>query len=206
MTRIKVCGITNSEDALCAVRLGATALGFVFYEKSPRFVAPADAREIIRFLPPFITKVGVFVNADADYLREARDVAGFDIYQFHGDETPQFCAAFGGNYIKAIRVEDAGSLDAVELYDTDAFLFDAYSPDAYGGTGVNFSWDILSGRKLGDKFVILSGGLNPENVRDAIQAVNPYAVDVSSGVESSPGIKDHLKLKRFMEAASYGQD
>ena len=201
-----MCGITNSEDAFCAVQLGATALGFVFYEKSPRFVTPSEAGKIIKQIPLFVTKVGVFVNAEADYLREARDIAGFDVYQFHGDETPEFCAAFGEDYIKAVRVKDASSLDAVELYDTDAFLFDAYSPDAYGGTGENFSWDVLTRRKLGDKFVILSGGLTPENVRDAIRTVNPYAVDVSSGVESSPGIKDHLKLKRFMEAASYGQD
>lgn len=203
-----MCGITDSEDALCAVRLGASALGFVFYEKSPRFVTPAEAGEIIKRLPPFVTKVGVFVNAEAGYLREARDIAGFDVYQFHGDETPEFCATFGEDYIKAVRVKDkdADSLRAVELYDTDAFLFDAYSPDAYGGTGENFSWDVFSGRKLGDKFVILSGGLNSDNVRDAIRAVNPYAVDVSSGVESSPGVKDHLKLKRFMEAAGYGQN
>lgn len=204
MTRIKVCGITRSEDAFCAVRLGASALGFVFYEESPRFVAPVEAGEIIRRLPPFVTKVGVFVNAEEGYLREARDIAGFDVYQFHGDETPEFCAVFGEEYIKAIRVKDAGSLEAVKLYDTDAFLFDAYSPDAYGGTGECFSWDVLSRRNLGDKFVILSGGLNSDNVRDAVRAVNPYAVDVSSGVESSPGIKDHLKLKRFMEAASCG--
>ncbi len=205
MTRVKVCGITNSEDALFAVRLGAMALGFVFYQKSPRFISPEEAGEIIRQVPPFVTKVGVFVNAEADYLKEARDVAGFDVYQFHGDETPEFCAAFAENYIKAVRVKNAESLHAVELYDTDAFLFDTYSPDAYGGTGENFSWDVLSRRKLEDKFVILSGGLNSDNVRDAIRAVNPYAVDVSSGVEHSPGIKDHLKLKRFMEAASYGQ-
>ena len=201
-----MCGITSSEDALCAVRLGASALGFIFYEKSPRFISPEEAGEVIRRIPPFVTKVGVFVNAGADYLREARDIAGFDIYQLHGDETPEFCAAFGEKYIKAIRVKDAGSLDAVELYDTGAFLFDAYSPDAYGGTGETFSWDVLSRRKPGDKFVILSGGLDPDNVRDAIRAVNPYAVDVSSGVERSPGIKDHLELKRFMEAAGYGQD
>ncbi len=204
MTRVKVCGITSSEDALCAVRLGASALGFVFYEKSPRFVTPSEAKEIIRQIPPFVTKVGVFVNAGADYLREAKDIAGFDVYQFHGDETPEFCATFSEDYIKAIRVKDSGSLDAVELYDTDAFLFDTYSPDAYGGTGENFSWDVLSGRKLEGEFVILSGGLNPDNVRDAIRAVGPYAVDVSSGVESSPGIKDHAKLERFMEAVSYG--
>lgn len=206
MRRVKVCGITNLEDALCAVRFGASALGFVFYEKSPRFVKPEEAGKIIRRIPPFVTKVGVFVNAEADYLREAKGIAGFDVYQFHGDETPEFCATFGEDYIKAIRVKDAGSLDAVNLYDADAFLFDAYSPDAYGGTGENFSWDVLSGRKLGDKFVILSGGLNPDNVRNAIRAVNPYAVDVSSGVESSPGVKDHTKLKRFMEAVGYGQN
>ena len=201
-----MCGITNSEDALCAAGLGASALGFVFYEKSPRFISPEEAGEVIRQVPPFVTKVGVFVNAGADYLREAKDIAGFDVYQFHGDETPEFCAAFAGNYIKAVRVRNAESLSAVELYGTDAFLFDAYSPDAYGGTGENFSWDLLSGRKLGNRFVILSGGLNPDNVRDAIRAAGPYAVDVSSGVESSPGIKDHLKLERFMEAAGYGQD
>ncbi len=206
MTRVKVCGITNSEDALCAVALGATALGFVFYEESPRFITPVEAGETISLLPPFVTKVGVFVNAEADYLREARDVAGFDVYQFHGDETPEFCAAFGEDYIKAVRVKDSDSLDAVNLYDTDAFLFDAYSPDAYGGTGENFSWEVLSRRKLEDKFVILSGGLNSDNVRQAIREVNPYAVDVSSGIESSPGTKDHLKLKRFMEAAGYGQN
>lgn len=206
MTRIKVCGITNPEDALCAVRLGATALGFVFYEKSPRFVKPEEAGEIIRQVPPFVTKVGVFVNAEVDYLREAKDVAGFDLYQFHGDETPEFCATFGEDYIRAIRVKDADSLDAVELYDTDAFLFDAYSPDAYGGTGENFAWDVLSRRKLEGKFVILSGGLNPDNVRGAIRAVDPYAVDVSSGVETSPGIKDQTKLERFMEAVSDGQN
>ena len=206
MTRIKVCGITNPEDALCAVRLGATALGFVFYEKSPRFITPREAGEVIRRIPPFVTKVGVFVNAGADYLREAKEIAGFDLYQFHGDEAPEFCATFGEDYIKAIRVKNATSLDAVELYDTDAFLFDAYSPDAYGGTGENFSWNVLARRKLEDKFVILSGGLNPDNVGDAIRAVGPYAVDVSSGVESSPGTKDHLKLKRFMEAVSYGQN
>lgn len=205
MTRVKVCGITNSEDAFCSVRLGAVALGFVFYKKSPRFISPEEAGEVIRQIPPFVTKVGVFVNAEADYLREARDIAGFDVYQFHGDETPEFCAAFGENYIKAIRVKNAESLDAVELYDTDAFLFDTYSPNSYGGTGESFSWDVLSHRKLENKFVILSGGLNSNNVRDAIRAVNPYAVDVSSGVESSPGIKDHLKLKQFMETASYGQ-
>lgn len=200
-----MCGITSSEDALCAVRLGVSALGFVFYEKSPRFISPEEAGEVIRRIPPFVTKVGVFVNAEADYLREAKAIAGFDVYQFHGDETPEFCAAFGENYIKAIRVRNAESLSAVELYDTDAFLFDAYSPDAYGGTGENFSWDVLSSREFGNKFVILSGGLNSDNVRDALRAVNPCAVDVSSGVESSPGIKDHLKLERFMEAASYGQ-
>ena len=206
MRRVKVCGITNSEDALCAVRLGASALGFVFYDKSPRFISPKEAGVIISQVPPFVAKVGVFVNAEADYMKEAKDIAGFDVYQLHGDETPEFCAAFEENYIKAIRVKNPKSLDAVELYDTDAFLFDAYSPDAYGGTGENFSWDVLPRRKLEDKFVILSGGLNSGNVREAIQAVNPYAVDVSSGVESSPGIKDHLKLKRFMEAAGYGQD
>ncbi|MCY3986396.1 MAG: phosphoribosylanthranilate isomerase [Candidatus Dadabacteria bacterium] len=204
MTRVKLCGITSIRDALCAVQLGVSALGFVFDQKSPRFITPAKAGEIIRQIPPFVTKVGVFVNATADCLRETKDIAGFDLYQFHGEEPPEFCTAFGEPYVKAIRVKDAESLEAVAFYDTNAFLFDTYSPDAYGGTGEKFSWEVLSGRKLEDKFVILSGGLDSGNVCDAIQAVNPYAVDVSSGVESSPGVKDHLKLRRFMEAAAYG--
>ena len=147
MTRVKVCGITNSEDAFCAVRLGASALGFVFYEKSPRFIAFSEAREIIRQIPPFVTKVGVFVNAEADYLREAKDVAGFDLYQFHGDETPEFCAAFEENYIKAIRVKNAKVL-AQWNSTIRTHFFSIPTRRMPTGHGENFSWDVLSRRKL----------------------------------------------------------
>ena len=179
---------------------------FRFLRKKPEVYFSPRGKEDSRATPPVCNQSRSLRKRRGGLPAEARGTAGFDVYQFHGDETPEFCAAFGEDYIKAVRVKDASSLDAVWLYDTDVFLFDAYSPDAYGGTGENFSWDVLSGRKLGDKFVILSGGLTPENVRDAIRTVNPYAVDVSSGVESSPGTKDHLKLKRFMEVASYGQN
>ena len=201
MTRIKVCGITNLRDALFAAELGADALGFVFYEKSPRFVTFAEARNIMDRLPPFVTGVGVFVNAGMDFLAKAKDEAGFDVFQLHGDETPEFCSKLGERYIKAVRVRDAESVSEVGLYDTDCFLFDGWSPDAYGGSGTGFSWEILDAETLSGRFVVLSGGLDCENVSRAVREVRPHAVDVSSGVEASPGIKDHSKLRRFMEAA-----
>ena len=196
-----MCGITNLRDALRAAELGADALGFVFYEKSPRFVTFAEARNITDRLPPFVTKVGVFVNADLDFLARAKGEAGFDVFQLHGDETPEFCSKLGGRYIKALRVRDEESVAAAALYDTDCFLFDGWSPDAYGGSGKGFSWEMLDSGALSDRFVILSGGLDGENVSRAVREVGPHAVDVSSGVEASPGIKDHSKLRRFMEAA-----
>ena len=201
MTRIKVCGITNLRDALFAAELGADALGFVFYEKSPRFVTFAEAGNIMDRLPPFVTKVGVFVNAGMDFLAKAKEEAGFDVFQLHGDETPEFCSSLGERYIKAVRVRDAESVSEVGLYDTDCFLFDGWSPDAYGGSGTGFSWEILDAETLSGRFVVLSGGLDCENVSRAVREVRPHAVDVSSGVEASPGIKDHSKLRRFMEAA-----
>lgn len=201
MTRIKVCGITNLRDALFAAELGADALGFVFYEKSPRFVTFAEAGNIMDRLPPFVTGVGVFVNAGMGLLARAKEEAGFDLFQLHGDETPEFCSGLGERYIKAVRVRDAESVSEVGLYDTDCFLFDGWSPDAYGGSGKGFSWEILDAETLSGRFVILSGGLDCENVSRAVREVRPHAVDVSSGVEASPGIKDHSKLRRFMEAA-----
>lgn len=201
MTRIKVCGITNLRDALFAAELGADALGFVFYEKSPRFVTFAEAGNIMDRLPPFVTGVGVFVNAGMDFLARAKEEAGFDLFQLHGDETPEFCSNLGERYIKAVRVRDAESVSEIGLYDTDCFLFDGWSPDAYGGSGKGFSWEILDAETLSGRFVVLSGGLDCENVSRAVREVRPHAVDVSSGVEASPGIKDHSKLRRFMEAA-----
>ena len=196
-----MCGITNLRDALFAAELGADALGFVFYEKSPRFVTFAEAGNIMDRLPPFVTGVGVFVNAGMDFLARAKEEAGFDLFQLHGDETPEFCSGLGERYIKAVRVRDAESVSEVGLYDTDCFLFDGWSPDAYGGSGTGFSWEILDAETLSGRFVILSGGLDCENVSRAVREVRPHAVDVSSGVEASPGIKDHSKLRRFMEAA-----
>ena len=206
MTRIKVCGITNLRDALFAAELGADALGFVFCEESPRFVTFGEARNIIDGLPPFVTGVGVFVNAGMDFLARAKREAGFDVYQLHGDETPEFCSGLGERYIKAVRVRGPESLSAVGLYDTDCFLFDGWSPDAYGGTGKGFSWETLDSDVLSGRFVILSGGLDCENVSRAVREVRPHAVDVSSGVEASPGVKDHSKLRRFMEAARNGEN
>ena len=196
-----MCGITNLRDALFAAELGADALGFVFYEKSPRFVTFAEAGNIMDRLPPFVTGVGVFVNAGMDFLARAKEEAGFDLFQLHGDETPEFCSSLGERYIKAVRVRDAESVSEIGLYDTDCFLFDGWSPDAYGGSGTGFSWEILDAETLSGRFVILSGGLDCENVSRAVREVRPHAVDVSSGVEASPGIKDHSKLRRFMEAA-----
>ncbi len=204
MTRVKICGITDKADALFAVTAGASALGFVFYEKSSRNISPAEAKKIIDTLPPFVIKVGVFVNAEKHFLEEAKAEAGFDVYQFHGEESPEMCAAFGKNYIKAVRIKDAESLESLDLYNTRTFLFDTWSPSAYGGTGESFSWDMLAAEKICDRFVILSGGLRPENIALAVRTVRPYAVDVSSGVESSPGVKSHSKIARFMEEVRGG--
>lgn len=204
MVRVKVCGITNSRDALAATNLGADALGFVFYEKSPRCVTFETAGEIIRKLPPFVTKVGVFVNADLDFMKRGRKEAGFDVFQLHGDETPEFCSALDGNYIKAIRVKDKRSVAEAENYDTDALLFDSWSESEYGGSGRSFPWEFLERVGIREKRVILSGGLDRGNVARAAREVKPYAVDVSSGVESSPGVKDHLKLAEFIKEAKIG--
>ncbi|MCI0455065.1 MAG: phosphoribosylanthranilate isomerase [Candidatus Dadabacteria bacterium] len=199
MVRIKICGITNLEDALLSVDLGANALGFVFYKESKRYVEPDNALNIISKLPPFTTTVGVFANQDLDEIINIRDKAGFDVFQLHGDETPNFCKKLGRNVIKAIRVKDNITLEEIESYPVRAILFDTYSTKNYGGTGESFKWEILKDFDLSKK-VILSGGLTPENVSLAIRIVNPYAVDVSTGVEDYPGKKDPKKLKRFIEA------
>lgn len=200
MVKIKVCGITNLEDALYAAKLGADALGFIFYKKSKRYIEPDEAKKIIDKLPPFITKVGVFVNENTSELIEAKRIAGFDIFQLHGDEPPHFCSKIPGKYIKALRVNGEKSFNDIESFGTEYFLFDTYSKEEYGGTGETFNWDLLDNSYLKDKFVILSGGLTSNNISEAIKKINPYAVDVSSGVEMSPGKKDHDKLKKFFEA------
>lgn len=199
MTKIKICGITNIEDAFLAVDLGIDALGFIFYRKSKRYISPERARDIILKLPPFTTPVGVFVNQDMKELHAIRKEVGFDVFQLHGDESPEYCRELGVNVIKVIRVQKEIAPRDIEIYPTNAILFDTYSPNEYGGTGESFNWLLLEGMHVSKHF-ILSGGLNSENVDKAIQIVNPYAVDVTSGVEDYPGKKNKDRLKRFVEA------
>jgi phosphoribosylanthranilate isomerase len=197
-TRVKICGITNLADAQAAIAAGADALGFNFYEKSPRHVSLPTAAEISRQLPPFILRVGVFVNAPEDLIVRAISGAGLTMLQFHGDEPPEFCTQFGLMSMKAFRIRDAESLPAIPDYRTDAYLLDAYSSEARGGTGEKFNWDLAVAAQKFGKPIFLAGGLTPENVAEAVRKVHPFGVDVSSGVESSPGIKDAEKVKAFI--------
>lgn len=199
MTKIKICGITNMEDALAAVDYGADALGFVFYKKSPRYITPEKAKEIISNLPPFITTVGVFANEDPERMREILDFAGIDVMQLHGDEPPDICYIWH-RVIKALRVSDFSDLKPLEVCRASAFLLDTYSAESYGGTGQIFNWDIAVDAKRFGR-IILSGGLNPDNIERAIRYVKPYAVDVSSGIEEEKGKKDLKKMKEFIERA-----
>ena len=198
-TAVKICGITRVDDALAAARLGAHALGFVFYAQSPRHVTPPRAAEIIGALPPFISAVGLFVNPEAGEVERVLAQAPLNLLQFHGEETPEFCARFGVPYIKAARVR--AGLDllqyAQEYSAARGLLLDAFADDAHGGTGTVFDWSLIP-REL-PRPVILSGGLTSANVAEAIRRVRPWAVDVSSGVEASPGIKDPLKIAAFMK-------
>ncbi len=199
-TRVKICGITNLADAQTAAAAGADALGFNFYEKSPRCLTVAAAAKISRELPPFVMRVGVFVNAPEDEVLRAIGECGLGLLQFHGDEPPDFCTQFGLMSMKAIRIRDTASLQELPKYQTDAYLLDAFSPEARGGTGETFNWDLaIEAQKLG-KPIFLAGGLTPENVADAVRRVRPFAVDVASGVESSPGRKDPQKVRDFIAA------
>lgn len=203
MVRVKVCGITNSDDAFRAVDLGADALGFIFYKGSKRYIDPRDAHRIISSLPPFVSSVGVFVNQGADEIKEAVETSGVDTVQLHGDETPEFCTLLPYKLIKAVRVKDTVNTEEVELYPVLAILFDKHTDEMYGGTGKSFDWGALKGIAISKK-VILSGGLTPENVFRAIETVRPYGVDVSTGVEDSPGKKNHIKMRKFIEAVKNG--
>ena len=199
--KIKICGITNLDDALLAAELGADALGFIFYPKSPRYVKVSDAADICNQLPPFVSRVGVFVDELEYEIEKALNECLLTALQFHGDEPPGFCVKFPAKSIKAIRVRGEKSLRAAAEYDVDALLLDAYDAGAQGGTGKTIDWTLAA--RAGEfvrKPVILSGGLKPENVAEAIRVVQPYAVDVASGVEREPGRKDEGKLRRFIEA------
>ena len=200
MTLIKICGITNKADAVAAAGLGVEMIGFVFYPKSKRFVDPAVARDIAGELPGGVVKVGVFVDEDAARVRAIAEEAGLDALQFHGNETPEYCAPFRTDYrvIKAFRLSDRRDLKPINGYWTDYYLLDAYRPDSIGGTGEAFDWKILKDFEI-LKPVILSGGLKPSNVGAALEEVVPYGVDVSSGVERSPGKKDAEAMKIFVE-------
>ncbi|WP_420266737.1 phosphoribosylanthranilate isomerase [Candidatus Magnetominusculus dajiuhuensis] len=201
MIRVKICGITNMRDAMAAVDFGADALGFVFYDKSPRHITPETAAEIIEVLPPFITTVGVFVDETEKKINKIKEAAGFDVVQLHGSEPPEM-AAFWPKVIKAFRIRDFTDLEPLSKFDVwvTAFLLDAYAEDSFGGTGKLFNWEIaVEARQFGN--IILSGGLNPDNIEAAVRKVSPYAVDVSSGVEASKGKKDHVRMRQFIERA-----
>jgi len=198
VTWIKICGITDIEDAEKAAELGTDALGFVFYEKSPRKTTKEKTKEIIDFLPKGIVKVGLFVDELEEKVNEIASYCNFDILQFHGDETPDYCKKFPHKIIKAFRIRDKESLVNIPKYEVDYYLLDAYSEVAPGGTGRTFNWDLAKEAKEFNKPIILSGGLNPENIIEAIEKVSPFGVDVSSGVELSPGKKDHKKLEEFI--------
>jgi len=199
MVRVKICGITRLEDALEASSLGADALGFVFYKKSPRFIEPRQAADVIAKLPPFVKTVGLFVNASMGTIAETVNDCPVDIIQLHGSESPEFCVAMPLMVIKAFRVQGRDSL--APLYDyigsVHGTLLDAYSKTSPGGTGQTFDWDVIPNNISN---LILAGGLNHQNVAGAVKRVRPYAVDASSGLESAPGIKSHEKMRLFFAA------
>ena len=198
MTRIKICGITREQDLQAVASCGADAIGLVFYEKSPRHVALQQAVQLARAVPPFVTVVGLFVNPSAEQVREVLAQVSLDVLQFHGEEAPEFCAQFGRPYLKAIRVRDGVDLvQCAALYaDAQGLLLDAYVEGTHGGTGAVFEWSLIP-EALRPR-IILSGGLDSSNVGAAISVVHPYAVDVSSGVEASKGIKDAAKVAAFI--------
>jgi len=204
MIAVKICGITNDEDARVAVEAGADALGFIMYRKSPRYVDAATAKRIIATLPPFIVPVGVFVNEEAKVVRDLMDNCGFGLAQLHGDEPATYCQDLGRPAMKALRLKDRGTFLALAEFHGRAnvrgYVIDAFSDQAYGGTGQTVDWS-LAAEVARSSPVLLAGGLTPDNVAEAIRQVRPYGVDVSSGVEASPGKKDHAKVRAFIRSA-----
>jgi phosphoribosylanthranilate isomerase len=199
-TRIKICGITRIDDAHAAIAAGVDALGLVFYPRSPRYLDIESARLIVDQLPPLVTVVGVFVNQTIEQVREIADVVCLDILQLHGDETPEQCRRYGRPYIKGVRMRDGVDLTATAhaFPDCRGLLLDTYKPGIEGGTGETFSWKRIPATTI--KPVILAGGLNPANVGEAIEKVRPFAIDVSSGVEKTQGVKDAQKIVSLVEA------
>lgn len=201
MTRVKICGITSLEDALTAVEAGADALGFVFFKESPRHIFPEQASRIIEQLPPFVQLVGLFVNEQAATVNEVVDLCRLDLVQLHGDESDEFCQQIRRRVLKAFRVRSLTCLDPIRDYPVAGYLLDTFSPSFYGGTGLSFNWEIAAEAVKRHQRIILAGGLTPDNVAEAIRQVRPYGVDVSSGVESAPGKKDHQKVREFIRTA-----
>jgi len=203
--RIKICGITRAEDAVAAARLGADAIGLVFYSGSPRTVTCEKAREIAAALPPFVAKVGLFVNTGPAAINEILQSVPLDVIQFHGDEEPADCALYSKPYIKAVRMHPDVNVrkEALRFAAASALLLDTYREDLHGGTGETFDWSRIP-ENLG-KPLILAGGLNPANVADAVLRARPYAVDVSGGVETGKGIKDARKMAEFIREVKHAE-
>jgi phosphoribosylanthranilate isomerase len=202
MVRVKICGITNLDDALLAAALGADALGFIFYPKSPRYVAPETARQIIAQLPPLVTSVGVFVNEEAAVVQNLAAQVGLDWIQVHGQESPEYCRSLGRRVLKGLRIKDAESLAELKPFQgaVQAFLLDTFKKGQVGGTGETFDWELArEAKKYGQ--IVLAGGLTAENVAQAIKLAQPQAVDTASGTEAAPGRKDQVKLRAFFKAA-----
>lgn len=197
--KVKICGTTSLKDAFLAVESGADAIGFIFYKMSPRNISQKEAKEIILQLPPFIETVGVFVDETSDKINRIAEQCKLNSIQLHGEESPALCRRVKRKVIKAFRVKNADSLKSIASYDVSGFLLDSYNDGSKGGTGQVFDWNLaLRVKKQGP--VILAGGLNPYNVFTAIHRVKPYGVDVCSGVEKSPGIKDHEKIREFIKS------
>jgi phosphoribosylanthranilate isomerase len=200
--RVKICGITSITDALTIVKFGADAIGLVFYEKSVRYVSLEQAKAICQALPPFITTVALFMNANKQQVTECLAEAHFDLLQFHGNESPEFCASFNHPYIKAVPMSGVSGLDDFKAYaeqypDAKAFLVDSHAPNEAGGSGKVFDWKQIPVDYSAP--IILAGGLNAENIAQAMQATDVFALDVSSGVEASAGVKSRIKIKQFMQ-------
>jgi phosphoribosylanthranilate isomerase len=203
-TRVKICGITRPEDGVAAAEAGADAIGLVFYPRSPRFVTPDQALDVVRALPPFVTVVGLFVNEQPGMVRAMADAVGLDLLQFHGDEPPDYCRQFNQPYLKALRVRaDSDLLVAAQGYrEARGLLLDAWHESVPGGSGAVFDWELVP--EVLRPHCILAGGLDPDNVAAAIRQVRPYAVDVSSGVEAGKGIKDPARIQAFMQGVNSG--
>jgi phosphoribosylanthranilate isomerase len=196
---VKICGITRLDDALAAARLGADALGFNFWPRSRRYLPPAEARAIVRRLPSFVTPVGVFVDPTRDEVLRAVDQSGIAVAQLHGDEPPELCLSLPLPVLKAIRVADVHALAALASYEVHGFLLDAPTT-GYGGSGLTFDWE-LAAQVARELPIVLAGGLGPDNVAEAVRVVRPWAVDVASGVERAPGVKDQDRMRLFIERA-----